>query len=127
MCEWKPMPHKHAEIIKAWVDGIPVQVKGSNGTWYDIDPPSERLCVSEFNKGSVYRIKPQPSDLERYGVEVGDVWKLCASKRNTLGYICHTVATLTDVTNHYRCTEGYIRTVTADMTLMFRRGEVNKL
>lgn len=123
------VPHKHAKIIKAWADGIPIQVAGILEDWYDIEPLSERECVPEFNKNWVYRIKPQHllSDLEKYGVQVGDVWRLCRSKRNPLGYTCHTVAKLTDVVNHYRCTEGHIRTVTEDMTLMFRRGEVNKL
>lgn len=128
MCESKPVPHKHAAVIKAWADGHVVQLKMFRGEWADLDiagGDSDR--TPSFDTKWEYRIKPEPSDLERYGVEVGDVWRLCASKLNPLGYTCHTVAKLTDVTNHYRCTEGCIRTVTSDMTLMFRRGVVNKL
>lgn len=127
MCERKPVPHKHAEVIKAWVDGITVQVQGASGTWYDIDPPSERLSTPEFKKDCVYRIKPQMSDLERYGVEVGDVWAppncypqteyglfVAGMKKGTpIGTSCITLS-------------GGLFSV-VNSTLLFRRGVVNKL
>lgn len=116
-------PHKHAELIKAWADGATIQYYRKDlGLWKDCG--ENRHC---WNKDMEYRIKPEPSDLEKYDVEVGDVWRLCSSVRNPLGYTCHTVAKLTGVPNHYRCTEGSVRAVADNMTLMFRRGVVNKL
>jgi hypothetical protein len=43
-------PHKHAELIKQWADGHPVQVYGDMG-WKDIDQPT-------WNSQYEYRIKP---------------------------------------------------------------------
>lgn len=44
-------PHKHCEIIKAWADGYPIQVK-VNTEWLDIDCP-------HFYDAEEYRIKPR--------------------------------------------------------------------
>lgn len=46
-------PHKHAEIIKAWADGRPVQVRISQDHWADIEKPS-------WHGIQEYRIKPEP-------------------------------------------------------------------
>lgn len=69
MCKEKN-PHVHAELIKAWADGADIQVKLSDRCWLDIDTPLWKL-------GREYRIKPEPSDLEKYGVKKGDVWLEC--------------------------------------------------
>ena len=46
--------HKHAEFIKAWADGIPVQWKNSNHKWID-------LCVVDpiWSVDYEFRIKPK--------------------------------------------------------------------
>lgn len=49
-----PTPHKHAAIIKAWADGVEVQVS-TNAGWYDLDF-NPNWC--DFNQ---YRIKPEPA------------------------------------------------------------------
>lgn len=49
-------PHKHAEVIKAWADGAPVQFKGQNGKWQDIAAPT-------WGEAYEYRVKPQPETL----------------------------------------------------------------
>ncbi len=72
----KPVPHKHASVIKAWADGRVVQCKNSKGEWFDLDCPTTRRCVPPFDLIWEYRIKPEPTDLERYGVCVGDLWLL---------------------------------------------------
>lgn len=43
--------HKHCEIIKAYADGYPIQVK-VNSAWLDIDCP-------HFYDAEEYRIKPK--------------------------------------------------------------------
>ena len=65
------MKHKHAELIKAWADGAEIQ-RLHLGQWFDCKSPS----WAEYYE---YRIKPELSDLEKYGVEVGDVWELSSS------------------------------------------------
>lgn len=53
-------PHKHCEIIKAWADGIPIQIKNkyTNSKWKD--------CTDIHNStpffgctGTEFRIKPE--------------------------------------------------------------------
>jgi len=47
------IPHKHAELIKAWADGADIQVKNGD-IWSDMDwnPKWDEQCV--------YRIRPEP-------------------------------------------------------------------
>lgn len=62
-------PHKHAELIKAWADGAVIQ-------FYDVLSEKWKDCndAPRWLDNNQYRIKPEQSDLEKYGVEVGDVW-----------------------------------------------------
>jgi hypothetical protein len=46
-------PHKHAEFIKAWADGLEVEVQVANGQWADVgESPS-------WSVNNTYRIKPE--------------------------------------------------------------------
>lgn len=52
------VPHKHAELIKAWADGAQIQVN-REGHWYDVIP--------SWASADDYRIKPEPKpDLVLY-------------------------------------------------------------
>lgn len=62
-------PHKHAELIKAWADGAVIQYKTDEGDWKDT-----HHCNPVWNIVTEYRIKPEEPDIEKYGIEVGDVW-----------------------------------------------------
>lgn len=109
-------PHKHAELIKAWADGATIQFHNSIvGKWFDCKD-NEPEWISNLE----YRIKPEPSDLEKYGVEVGDVWF-------TLGGYTFTVSCANVGSNCYRTTTGALCEKSNLKTLMFRRGVVNKL
>ena len=49
-------PHKHAEVIKAWADGVPIQVRyPGNTSWVDIAADG---CPA-FLDHREYRIKPK--------------------------------------------------------------------
>ncbi len=51
-------PHVHAEIIKAWADGYPIQFRtGLDAEWRDVQNHS----TPAFNTFQEYRIKPQPT------------------------------------------------------------------
>lgn len=53
-----PKPHKYAKIIKAWADGIEIQMKYEDGSWRDLTrnyPTWEAID---------YRIKPKPQQIE---------------------------------------------------------------
>lgn len=65
--EFKKKPHVHCELIKAWADGAEIQF-WENGKWYDCNNKPSWFPDIE------YRIKPEPTDAEKHGVEVGDVW-----------------------------------------------------
>lgn len=69
----KKQPHKHAELIKAWADGAEIQVHDT-GEWLDV------FGTPSWFTDSKYRIKPKDSDLDKYGIEVGDIW-LCGRTR----------------------------------------------
>ena len=116
----KPVPHKHAAVIKAWADGHVVQLQRTDGTWVDLDGATVRRCIPSFDVNWEYRIKPEPSDLERYGVEVGDVW-------STEGGYTQTVARVKVCGNKYQTISGVTCGEHHLKTLLFRRGEVNKL
>lgn len=50
-------PHKHAEVIKAWADGVPVQFLSRDRRWIDL-PSGEAPIFA----GETYRIKPHTRD-----------------------------------------------------------------
>lgn len=59
--EYKPVPHKHAEVIKAWANGALIQGRYSHWTkdkWVDLVRPN-------WHDHCEYRIKPKP-DVIRY-------------------------------------------------------------
>lgn len=64
-------PHIHADVIKAWADGAEIESSINGGLlWRECSKP-------HWFNDTMYRIKPEPkplTDLEKYGVEVGDVW-----------------------------------------------------
>lgn len=49
-------PHRHAEVIKAWADGIAVQVRCPGQDWDDI----LRSHTPVWDKNNEYRVKPEP-------------------------------------------------------------------
>lgn len=53
VCEKKPVPHVHAEVMKKWADNqsLLVELQHSNGVWFYTQNPS-------WNPGCKYRIKP---------------------------------------------------------------------
>lgn len=107
-------PHKHAELIKAWADGAAIQrLHETDKVWIDTGKP----CWYE---DSVYRLKPEPNDLERYGVEVGDVWVGGGGWSATIS--CPDIGS-----GMYLTLGGYKGTRANLKTLLFRRGVVNKL
>ena len=63
-----PTPHKHAEVIKAWADGIEIQMKYEDGSWRDLTrnyPTWEAID---------YRIKPKPQIIECFvDIEYGHI------------------------------------------------------
>jgi len=51
-------PHKYADLIHAWADGVQIQVKYDD--WVDTSNP-------QWNENFQYRIKPEPKpDIVRY-------------------------------------------------------------
>jgi hypothetical protein len=113
-------PHVHAEVIKAWADGAEVQyldntksaLRVSAGTWVDTDTP-------EWLEYCQYRIKPELTDVEKYGVEKGDAWRT-----GEFGLVF-----VTDLTPNgwYRTNKGYELSCVSMKELLFRRGVVDKL
>lgn len=56
-------PHKHAEVIKAWADGLPCQFRLFPGEeWMDMTRTSIRDVVPMFDPEWEYRIKPTTRD-----------------------------------------------------------------
>lgn len=49
-------PHRHAEVIKQWADGIAVQVRCPGQDWDDI----LRSHTPVWDKNNEYRVKPEP-------------------------------------------------------------------
>jgi hypothetical protein len=55
-------PHKHAEVIKAFADGYPIQYKAPNWFgWRDWKAVNSRSPT--FNPQFCYRVKPEPKKL----------------------------------------------------------------
>ena len=110
MCNSKNKPHKHADLIKAWADGAVIQF---------FSPSLERWCdclqnTPEWVVDTQYRIKPEQPDIEKYGVESGDIWRTEGSCLRVVG-----------CSNNF---DIYGSTIKARLnTLLFRRGVVNKL
>lgn len=46
-------PHKHANLIKAWADGAPLQYLSALNGWLDVTNPG-------FDPNTSYRVKPEP-------------------------------------------------------------------
>ena len=49
----KKVPHKHAEVIKAWADGAKIERRTAHGKWSEVDDPAWHACVE-------YRVKQEP-------------------------------------------------------------------
>lgn len=116
----KRTPHVHADVIKAWADGKTIQVSFDGACWHDI----EGYNPITFNRHDMYRVKPEPkplTDLEKYGVEVGDVW--------WAGEFGSWTVTVKAVVNplSFRAMDGSKYRTAQLHTLLFRRGVVNKL
>lgn len=108
-------PHKHAELIKAWADGAVIQ-------FYDVLREKWKDCdeAPRWLDNNQYRIKPELSDLEKYGVEAGDVWSTFNGELTTVA--CPAVGV-----SSFRTIYGVLRDKGRLKTLMFRRGVVKKL
>lgn len=111
-------PHVHADVIRAWADGHQIEVF-LGGTWQLARSPW-------FSEDQQYRVKPEPkpqTDLEKYGVEVGDVWCGYCPLYGEFSSIVMAVSS-----NQY---VGYSTGACIDKGLLtelvFRRGVVNKL
>lgn len=120
MCNKERKPHKHAELIKAWADGAEIQWRDPT-SYRGHETKGWQDCGDELPLWPLwleYRVKPEPTDLEKYGVEVGDVWKEASS-----GY--HFVAYVTD--GVFRTLDRNKVCLGAASVLIFRRGVVNKL
>lgn len=111
MCT-KPRPH--AELIKAWADGAVIQYLDDSGNWEDVFGNSPT-----WGSANKYRIKPEPADIEKYGVEVGDVWR--TSGGQTLTVLDNCGGRVISLVTRTRVSVMELK------TLLFRRGVVNKL
>lgn len=66
----KPIPekvrsqYKHTELVKAWLDGYPIQLKNQRGKWEDYHGALTK-CVPPFFVNSEYRIKPVESEKDK--------------------------------------------------------------
>lgn len=118
MCNSELKPHVHAQQIKAWADGHTIEYwcRFSNQWTVEVDPA--------WALDAKYRIKPEQSDFEKYGVEVGDAWSM---KSVTWGYfVVKKSATSLLITALFEevVTEVPYKELN---TLLFRRGVVDKL
>lgn len=110
-------PHKHAVLIKAWADSAEIEYQNDYGKWCFISDPSWHINI-------IYRIKPEPSDIEKYGVEVGDIWE--NGNKKSL-YVIHKITTA-GVKYALNQKDGpEILVIGPKDELIFRRGVVNKL
>lgn len=59
----KRVPHKHAEVIKAWADGADIQFRTNpNDGWAAVGGS----CIPGFFHDYEYRIKPEPVRTQGY-------------------------------------------------------------
>lgn len=65
----KKQPHVHADLIKAWADGAEIQFKREDGIWFDCHNNKP-----DWDHRIEYRIKPELTDIQKYDIEVGDIW-----------------------------------------------------
>jgi len=84
LIENKPVPHKHAEVIKAWADGAQIQEYSEyHQKWNDIGLMSGAGYNSPilWNINSKYRIKPEPRlDVVRYiNIPSGEIFRASVS------------------------------------------------
>ena len=110
-------PHVHADVIKEWADGVAIQYYNTvRGGWEDIEK-----SIPSFNISTEYRVKPEPkpqTDLEKYGVEVGDVWN---TKHNGTIAVRHVAGSAIRSLNLSYFSEVEM------VTLLYRRGVINNL
>lgn len=106
-------PHIHAELIKAWADGAVIQFYSEDQKWTDCT--NNRPVWSDYAQ---YRIKRELTDLENYGVEVGDVWVTVGNKTQCVIEVDSDTVLTTSGNSMYTRVLQY---------LVFRRGVVNKL
>lgn len=111
-------PHVHAALICEWARGAVIEAK-LGGNWQVVSSPTWDECRE-------YRIKPEPSDLERYGVEAGDVWLLDDKTTIFVFGIASKVAHVQELNSTFHLPYN-VNIATRFETLLFRRGEVNKL
>lgn len=68
------IPHKHAELIKAWADGAIIQGRSPFGDqrnqWISLDPPGGNTSPLWLDNAE-YRIKPEPKPDVIYVANVG--------------------------------------------------------
>lgn len=59
------VPHKHAELIKAWADGAEIEWLNRDGSWLFVNSPG-------WGANEEYRIKsePKPDVVIRTGIEL---------------------------------------------------------
>ena len=123
--EFKKKPHVHCELIKAWADGAEIQYADTPDTWVDC-PRNQPNWYSDVR----YRIKPEQSDAEKYGIEVGDVWYIPYFKKfhtvwgveTNNGYLGGKLIKTSDETKI-----SYGMFIEDKCKLVFRRGVVNEL
>lgn len=124
----KRTPHVHADVIKAWAEGHTVQVCCNNfygSEWVDCHEPL-------FHSYQQYRVKPEPkppTDLEKYGVEEGDVWLWREGSAYCSGLVnfVSTRMWYTVIGNGQKFAVLLQDSPLVDGELRFRRGVVNKL
>lgn len=110
----KKQPHKHAELIKAWADGEQIQYFDTNiNKWIIASEP-------KWFEHKQYRIKPEETDLEKYGIEVGDIWS-DGSKLEVIKRICSSEV------NTFSTVSGLLCQIEDKYKLIFRRGVIDRL
>lgn len=118
MCHDKRKPHVHAVLICEWAKGAIIESK-LGGNWQVVSSPT-------WDEHREYRIKPEQSDLEKYGVEVGDVWFMDDKLKLFVGDITNKLASVQELESRFHLTYA-VNISPRFETLLFRRGEVNKL
>ena len=119
----KPVPHKHAAVIKAWADGAVIQYfSGVKRDWVDVD-----YNRPSWGNAEQYRVKPESADIDKYGAKAGDVWLINGERLlftfvdEPAGIDCFSLASDTDGAFDWDWEEF------KKGKLLFRVGEVNKL